>query len=50
MDWKKEVEFQKEQLLGMLYLSKSDLIILAVCFGLSATICAMALGLNLVIN
>lgn len=50
MDWKRELEFQRAQILGMLYLSKDDLFILATSFGFSAAICATAFCINFILS
>jgi hypothetical protein len=39
MDWKKEVEFQKGQFLGMLP-TREDVLMMAVCFGFSTVFIA----------
>jgi hypothetical protein len=39
MDWKKEVEFQKGQILGMIP-TREDVLMMAVCFGFSTVFIA----------
>ena len=39
MDWKKEVEFQKGQILGMIP-TREDVLMMAACFGFTAVFIA----------